>query len=85
MMFNGCIHNLHLISHFVTASPQGEAYKKIAHFNFFRSLTNFYQISTPRNCFAKIPTINDKTATDTLIVLISKNLGRNFCDFATDI
>jgi len=27
-MNNDCFRNLHLISHFVTASPQGEAFEK---------------------------------------------------------
>ena len=27
---NDCFRNLHLISHFVTASPQGEAFKKFS-------------------------------------------------------
>ena len=30
-IFNGCIRNLHLISHFVTASPLGEALRKMTH------------------------------------------------------
>ena len=50
----------------------------------YMRISSYYK-STPKNCFARIPTRNETTATVTLISVISKNLGLNFSPFATEI